>query len=223
MAVSSDEAKASTLKELLQSGVDQLGLKASSKQIEELVEYLLLLGKWNSTFNLSGITDHHEMVRRHLLDSLAISPYIEDIEGKLVLDIGSGAGLPGIPLAIVNPHIKFILLDSNGKKTRFLFQVKLALGLDNVSIENKRIEHYQCPEQIDIVMCRAFASLSKTVQLCSQLITGKCRLFALKGAEPHKEIGEISGDYPEIEFHKLKIPGIDGVRHLVIVHMSGQQ
>jgi len=207
------------LRELLRSGIDALGLKASSQQLDILLQYLALLGKWNSAFNLSGIKNPVDMVTIHLLDSLAISPYIKS---GLVLDIGSGAGLPGIPLAVMNPDTQFILLDSNGKKTRFLFQVKLALRLGNISIENKRIEHYQCPEQIDIVMSRAFSSLPKLVQLCSEAVTGKCKLLAMKGAYPTSEIDELPACYLDLKITKLSVPGINGERHLVEILLDQQ-
>jgi 16S rRNA (guanine527-N7)-methyltransferase len=202
----------SDLKDKLQAGISELGLTASDHQLDLLMEYLSLLEKWNTTFNLSGIKKQADMVSSHVLDSLTISPHLK---GKLILDIGSGAGLPGIPLAIMNPDIKFILLDSNGKKTRFLFQVKLALRLDNITIENKRIEHYQCPEQIDIVMSRAFSSLPHLVQICSKVIKGKCTLLAMKGTFPGSEIAELPECYGKPIITKLAVPGIVGERHLV--------
>jgi 16S rRNA (guanine527-N7)-methyltransferase len=207
------------LRDRLQSGVIQLGLTATDRQLDVLLKYLVLLNKWNSAFNLSGIKKPAEMVTAHLLDSLAISTYIE---GKLVLDIGSGAGLPGVPLAILNPDIHFVLLDSNGKKTRFLFQVKLALGLENISIENKRIEHYQCPEQIDIVVCRAFASLPKLVQLCSEVVTGKCKVLAMKGTYPASELDALPACYKDPKITKLSVPGIGSERHLVEITLTNQ-
>ena len=139
-----------------------------------------------------------------------------------MLDIGSGAGLPGVPLAILNPDIHFVLLDSNGKKTRFLFQVKLALELENISIENNRIEHYQCPEQIDIVMCRAFASLPKLVQLCSEVVTGKCKILAMKGTYPASELKALPACYKDPKITKLSVPGIGSERHLVEITLTNQ-
>ncbi len=219
MSVSLDDESPAELRDTLQRGIKQLGLSTTNEQLDVLMEYLALLVKWNSAFNLSGIKKPAEMVTIHLLDSLSISTYIN---GRIALDIGSGAGLPGVPLAILNPNKHFILLDSNGKKTRFLFQVKLALKLGNISIENKRIEHYQCKEQIDIVMSRAFSSLPKLVQLCSEVVNGKCKLLAMKGAYPASEIENLPACYNNPKITKLTVPGLNGERHLVEILLNGQ-
>ncbi|MBL4819833.1 MAG: 16S rRNA (guanine(527)-N(7))-methyltransferase RsmG [Gammaproteobacteria bacterium] len=200
------------LREKLQSGLDELGLKITPEQVDMLLSFLEVLGKWNKKFNLSGIKKPSEMISRHLLDCLAVSPYIE---GSVILDVGSGGGLPGIPLAILHPDKHFILLDSNGKKTRFLFQVKLALGLDNITIENKRIEDYQCTEQIDIVMSRAFSSLAKLVQSCASVAGENSKLLAMKGIYPTTEIEELPEGIKISRAIELTIPGIEGVRHLI--------
>ena len=169
----------------LKAGIHNLGLVVEADQQKLLMDYLQLLNKWNRAFNLSGIRTISDMVDLHLLDSLSVSPYLQ---GRVILDIGSGAGLPGIPLAITHPEKQFILLDSNGKKTRFLFQVKLALGLDNVEVENNRIEHYQSEGQIDIVTCRAFSSLANTVHLCRRFLAAGARLLAMKGRFLEQEL-----------------------------------
>lgn len=196
----------------LKAGLLALSIHASSNQIEQLLQYLQLLEKWNTTFNLSGITDVSEMVSAHLLDSLSLSPHLL---GENFVDVGSGAGLPGVPLAILHPEKNFILIDSNGKKTRFLFQVKLALNLDNITIENCRIEHYQSPQQIDMVMCRAFSSLEDTVSKTQQLLKKGSKLLAMKGRFPEQEINQLPVDFEVISIAKLGIPGSNSQRHVI--------
>ena len=201
----------------LREGAGALGLSFADHVFAALDVYLQLLIKWNSSFNLSGISDPGEMVSRHLLDSLAISPYIT---GNLIADIGTGAGLPGIPLAIANPDKHFILIDSNGKKTRFLFQVKLALKLSNITIENSRIEHYQSNQQIDIVMSRAFSSLSDMAAKSVHLLAQDGFLLAMKGRYPEQEIDELIDGFVVAKVSKLEIPGEDGERHLIEIRRA---
>ena len=196
----------------LETGIQQLGLDLTQDRRAALLSYIELLEKWNRSFNLSGVKDPLQMVNLHILDSLAISPYLE---GNTILDVGSGAGLPGIPLAIFNPDKQFILLDSNGKKTRFLFQVKLALKLDNVSIENRRIEHYDCHSQIDIVISRAFSSLARLVELCGKATGNKALLLAMKGAYPQQEIAELPDGVEISQAIQLQVPGIEANRYLI--------
>lgn len=198
----------------LKKGAESLGLAFQEQVFDSLDKYLSLLMKWNSSYNLSGITNPEEMVSRHLLDSLAVSPFLD---GRLIADIGTGAGLPGIPLAIANPDKQFILVDSNGKKTRFLFQAKLALNLANVSIENCRIEHYQNKQQIDIVVSRAFASLSDMADKTSHLLSPSGYMLAMKGRYPTLEIDELDEGFTVSNVEKLRIPGEDGERHLVFL------
>lgn len=193
-----------------------MGLVCPEGALASLLAYLKLLKKWNSSFNLSGVSDVETMVSRHLLDSLAVSPHLC---GKLFIDIGSGAGLPGIPLAILNPDKHFILIDSNGKKTRFLFQAKIELNLDNITVENCRVEHYQSKQQIDMVMCRAFSTLEGIVTKIQPLFSSSCKLLAMKGHYPEDEITELPVEFEVTKTIKLKIPGSDSQRHLIeIMH-----
>ncbi len=209
----------SLLTEQLKTGLSQLGLDLDNEKIEQLIQYLLLLDKWNKAYNLSGIKEVQRMVAYHLLDSLAIVPYID---GNIILDVGTGAGLPGVPLAICFPEKRFLLLDSNGKKTRFLFQVKMELGLDNVEVFHNRLETFQSQEQIDIVLCRAYATLSKVVSQCSHLIKPDCKLLAMKGQYPEEEIAELPSSFRFVRTNELGVPGVDGTRHLIeIVPASG--
>ncbi len=201
----------------MQSGIVRLGLEERADYLDALEAYLELLQKWNRSFNLSGIKDPWQMVTRHLLDCLAVSPYLT---GTRILDMGSGAGLPGIPLAIFNPERKFVLLDSNGKKTRFLFQVKLALNLTNVMVENKRVEDYQCPGQIDIVISRAFASLGKLVQLSCSATGGQGALLAMKGNYPDDEIAGLPAGFRVARAIELHVPEVRESRYLIEIPLA---
>ena len=203
------------LKQILEQGLASLRLSLLDSQVNQLLEYLLLLAKWNQAYNLSGIKDVEQMVPYHLLDSLAVIPFIPSDHSDVLLDVGTGAGLPGIPLAICFPEKKLILLDSNGKKTRFLFQVVTQLGLNNVTIFNERIENFQSREQIDIVLCRAFAPLERLVQQASQFLESGSTIMAMKGQLPESEIKALP---PTMAVHKVEefsVPGVEGTRHLI--------
>ena len=202
------------LQQELRQGLEQLGLVADDDQVTSLISYLQLLKKWNRHFNLSGIDDIDTMVSMHLLDSLSINAYLH---GSTIVDVGTGAGLPGIPLAIMNPEKNFLLIDSNGKKTRFLFQVKIALRLENISIVNTRIEHYQNQQQIDMVMCRAFSSLEDVVTKSQHLFGKKTKLLAMKGRYPEQELRELPAGFEVSRVIKLEIPGSESHRHFVEV------
>lgn len=201
-----------TLEQNILRGLDGLGLSHDAGKITSLLSFLELLNKWNSSFNLSGVSDIESMVSLHLLDSLALSPYLD---GNYIIDVGTGAGLPGIPLAIMHPDKHFVLLDSNGKKTRFLFQVKVALELSNISIENCRIEHYQNKQQIDMVMCRAFSSLAEMLEKTQHLIRPNTKLLAMKGRYPEAELADIPTSFRVSAIVKLDIPDNPSERHLI--------
>ena len=202
------------LQQELRQGLKQLGLVADDSQVMSLITYLLLLKKWNHHFNLSGIDDIDAMVSMHLLDSLSLNPYLH---GSRIVDVGTGAGLPGIPLAILNPKKNFLLIDSNGKKTRFLFQVKIALQLENISVVNTRIEHYQNQQQIDMVMCRAFSTLEEMVTKSQHLFGKETKLLAMKGRYPEQELRELPPGFEVSRVIKLEIPGSETHRHFVEV------
>ena len=223
------------LEAMLEQGLRDLELGVSASAQQKLLHYLRLIVKWNKHFNLSGITAIQEMVPLHLLDSLAISPYLE---GERILDIGSGAGLPGIPLAIANPDKNFVLLDSNGKKTRFLFQVKVALELSNVEVVDARVDEYlSTPDtgEFSLITCRAFSSLSSIVKMIEKPLASGTKLLAMKGVYPHHEIAELQQDntlnstpnkasstdlnnYYKVEsVIELTVPGVESQRHLVLI------
>ena len=196
----------------LRKGCAALELEASAAQLDLLLEYLELLCKWNKAYNLTAVRDASQMVTRHLLDSLAIAPHVA---GERCLDVGTGAGLPGVPLAIMFPQRTFHLLDSNGKKTRFLFQVKTALGLDNMVIHQARVESFQPQELFDVVLSRAFASLEDMMQGCRHLLAPQGRFLAMKGAVPTLELQVVSKECSFTAVYPLSVPGLGEQRHLV--------
>lgn len=198
----------------MEQGIAALSLDCSEQQLLSLLAYIDLLKKWNSTYNLLGGNETQTLVSRHILDSLSISSYLE---GTLFADIGAGAGLPGIPLAILNRNKHFILVDSNGKKTRFMFQVKLQLGIENISVENCRIEHYQSKQQIDMVMCRAVSTLADALTMLQPNFSNKCKLLAMKGHYPEDEITNLPDGFVVTKATKLNIPGNESQRHVIEV------
>ena len=166
----------------------QTDIALASAQIDLLVRYLALLDKWNRTFNLTAVRDPREMVGRHLVDSLSVLPCLA---GRRLLDVGSGAGLPGIPIAIARPDLEVTLLDSNSKKTRFLAQVSLELNLANVSVVHSRVERYRASQPFDTAVSRAFASLRDFWRKTQHLVGADGRLVAMKGRPPRTELDEI--------------------------------
>ncbi len=204
--------------EQLTSGAKELGIPLENTTAEKLLAYLDLLYKWNRAYNLTAIRDEREAISLQLLDSLSILPFIG--EGPL-LDIGSGGGLPGIPIAICRPRQPITLLDSNGKKTRFLNQVRLELGLENVQVVNERIEAWRPGTPPEIITSRAFASLAQILDWCRHLLTPETRLVAMKGQYPQHELEEIREENLAVETRKVAIPGIEAQRHIVIIHGFG--
>ena len=200
------------IREELQRGISSLSLNCNEEMLCSLLAYVDLLKKWNSAYNLLGRNESDSLVSRHILDSLCVDPYLG---GNLIADIGAGAGLPGIPLAILNPEKNFVLIDSNGKKTRFMFQVQIQLGLDNISIENCRVEHYQSIQQIDMVMCRAFSTLAYALTMLQPIFSGDCKLLAMKGHYPEDEIARLPDGFELSKSIKLDVPGSESQRYLI--------
>ncbi|MEQ8514969.1 MAG: 16S rRNA (guanine(527)-N(7))-methyltransferase RsmG [Chromatocurvus sp.] len=201
--------------ETLLAGCDQLGVPLPAGAASRLSRYLDLLEKWNRAYNLTAVRSRADMVDRHILDSLAILPHLQ---GRRFLDAGSGAGLPGIPLAICLPERDFVLLDSNGKKTRFLFQARLALELANVEVVDARVEAYRPQQPFDGVLSRAFASLSDMVTLCAHLTSDGARLYAMKGAGPGGETETLREAGLQVTTTILAVPGLDEQRSLVTIY-----
>jgi 16S rRNA (guanine527-N7)-methyltransferase len=194
-------------------------MKPRVAQLEALLDYVELLDRWNQAYNLTAVRDPGQMVVRHLLDSLAIAPYLQ---GQRFIDVGTGAGLPGVPLAVLYPEREFHLLDSNGKKTRFLFQVKTALGLDNMTVHHARVESFRDERAFDAVLSRAFASLEDMVEGCRHLAGDQGRFLAMKGALPEQELASVEASFEIAAVHTLNVPGLDEQRHLVELRLRHQ-
>lgn len=194
------------------NGLQALGLQTDTAP--QLAHYLSLLERWNTVYNLTAIQRIEDMVTRHIMDSLVIQNWLQ---GDRVLDVGSGAGLPGIPLALLNPERHFCLLDSNSKKTRFLNQTKIELRLTNVTVISSRIEQYQPQTPHTTVLSRAFASLADFIALAGPYCAAEGCLLALKGGYPKGELRALPEGYQLVAVHSLDVPGLDAERHLVHV------
>ena len=215
----SPSAKAVEQKKLLCDGMAQLGIEASAEQTALLLRYIDLLVTWNNAYNLTAIRDPLQMIALHLLDSLAVLPYLQ---GQNFIDVGTGAGLPGIPLAIMCPDKRFTLLDSNGKKTRFLFHARTQLRLLNLTEVKARVEQFVPPEKYDVVLSRAFTSVVDIVDKCQHLVKDDGFFYAMKGKLPNSELSDLSKDYKVEAAHPLQVPGVDAERHLLIIRpLSG--
>ena len=197
---------------LLQQGLSTAGIDPVETFIDRSVEFILELAKWNKAYNLTAVRDPLQMVPLHILDSMALFPFLSQ-EMDNVLDVGSGGGLPGIPLALAFPQKRFTLLDSNGKKTRFLNHIKMTFKLDNVEVVQSRVEDYN--GEFNVVTCRAFAGLVNIADSVGHLVSDGGRIFAMKSKDEVLEtsVGQIHFD----SVHRLKVNGIDAPRHLVVL------
>ena len=200
---------------LLTGGVQELGLDLNPAQIEQLLDYLALLVKWNAVYNLTSVRDPVQMVTMHLLDSLAAVPAF--VGASRVLDVGAGGGLPGIVLAIALPSVKVALIDTVHKKTAFLTQVKAELGLANVTVHTARVEQLQVPHKFDVITSRAFADLSDFVNWSGHLLAEGGQFIALKGVAPMDEQQRLPAQWAVRELRQLKVPGMDAERHLIFI------
>jgi 16S rRNA (guanine527-N7)-methyltransferase len=199
----------------LDAGLDTLGLDLAEDARRRLLDYLDLMLRWNRTQRLTAVTDPFQMVARHLFDSLSILPWVD---GARLADIGSGAGLPGIPLAIAAPGREVVLLDSQAKRCRFLFQARVELGLDNVEVVHARVEEYRTEAGFDCVVSRAFATLRDFVTASVHLCAPAGRLLAMKGRDPAAEIAALQMPYNVELCVPLAVPGLDAERHLVVIN-----
>ncbi|HGK5171366.1 TPA: 16S rRNA (guanine(527)-N(7))-methyltransferase RsmG, partial [Salmonella enterica subsp. enterica serovar Bovismorbificans] len=190
------------------------GISLTDHQKTLLVAYVDMLHKWNKAYNLTSVRDPNEMLVRHILDSIVVAPYLQ---GQRFIDVGTGPGLPGIPLAIVLPDAHFTLLDSLGKRVRFLRQVQHELKLENITPVQSRVEAYPSEPPFDGVISRAFASLNDMVSWCHHLPEEKGRFYALKGQLPGDEIASLPDDFSVESVEKLRVPQLEGERHLVII------
>ncbi len=201
----------------LRAGIDVLGLAIDRAAEQKLHAYVALLDKWNRTHNLTAIRDREQMLTHHLLDSLAVLPHLPERTALRVVDVGSGGGLPGIPLAIVRPDWHVTLIDSNHKKTAFLAQAAIELPLPNVEVVADRAEQVAPSSRFDVVISRAYSTLATFIVQTQQLLAPGGRWVAMKGVLPHDEMKALDASVCIAATPALRVPGVDGERHLVIM------
>lgn len=201
-----------SLATILDNGITALGLDIAQPVQQQLLDYLALLVKWNKVHNLTAVREAEDMVTLHLLDSLAILPYVTE---NRLLDVGSDAGFPGIPVALVRPDIQVTVLDSSHKKTTFLRQAKAEFGLENLQVICGRVEQYQPEEKFQLIVSRAFSDLPEFVKLTTNLLAEHGHWLAMKGVYPYDEIAQLSSIQTEVL--PLQVPGLDAQRHLVVL------
>ncbi|HDR1005703.1 16S rRNA (guanine(527)-N(7))-methyltransferase RsmG [Pasteurella multocida] len=202
------------LSQKLEILLKQTALSITDQQKEQLIKLVLLLNKWNKAYNLTSVRDPMEMLVKHILDSVVVSPHLQ---GKHFIDVGTGPGLPGLPLAIVNPNKHFVLLDSLGKRISFIRNAIRELGLDNVEAVLSRVEEYHTEQPFDGVLSRAFASLKDMTDWCQHLPKQDGYFYALKGLYHQEEVEELSEKFTIQQVIRLQVPELIGERHLVIV------
>lgn len=201
-------------KQKLQEGLQTMGLTLTTAQQLLLLEYVVLLKKWNSTYNLTALRDESTMISHHVLDSLTLLPYIRD--AKTLMDVGSGGGMPGIPTAICRPDLHITLLDANTKKTSFLQQAVIELGLHNVSVASGRVEAMH-DKKVDVVTSRAFAELADFISLTKHLLNDNGYWAAMKGVYPYEELEHVPNHIVVERVDKLTVPMLDAERHMVVM------
>jgi 16S rRNA (guanine527-N7)-methyltransferase len=206
-----------SLLDKLAEGLAALSLNLNDHVKHQLIDFLHLLVKWNRAYNLTAVRQPEQMVTRHLLDSLVIGPYLQ---GPRILDVGTGAGLPGIPLALAYPDYQFTLLDSNGKKIRFVTQVVAELGLVNVDVVQSRVEAYQAKSRFDTITARAYSSIEELVKQTGHLLAEGGQYLIMKGAYPVAEIEAMPAGYVLEAIHQLRVPKLESERHLLVVRAN---
>ena len=205
-----------SLLEQLQVMLAKTELDITAEQQNKLIQLVELLVKWNKAYNLTSVRDPSQMLVKHIMDSIVVSPYLQ---GQRLIDVGTGPGLPGLPLAILNPDKQFVLLDSLGKRLRFIRQAVLELGLTNVEFIQSRVEEYQPAEKFDVVLSRAFASLEDMLFWCKHLPKSTGHFLALKGQFPEQEIKTLDSQFKFVESIALQVPNLEGERCLVKVEL----
>lgn len=197
---------------VLVEGASQLGISLGPTQAEQLIRLLDELDDWNQRMNLTAIRERGAQITKHLLDSLSVQPFLR---GTRIVDVGTGAGFPGIPLAIINPEREFTLLDSTGKKLKFIEHVAQLLQLPNIKTLHTRAEDYKPEQRFDIVISRAVGPVVRFMQWSSHLCVGGGRLLAMKGRYPHEELENLPNGWKLAAVHRLAVPGLDEERHVV--------
>ncbi|WP_274585227.1 16S rRNA (guanine(527)-N(7))-methyltransferase RsmG [Neisseria leonii] len=201
-------------KQQLQNGLQEMGLTLGAAQQLLLLEYVALLKKWNRTYNLTALRDENKMISHHILDSLTLLPYVAG--AQTLMDVGSGGGMPGIPTAICRPDLHITLLDANTKKTTFLQQAVIELGLTNVTVAAGRVEAMH-DKKVDVVTSRAFAELADFIALTKHLLNENGYWAAMKGVYPYEELEQLPADVEAFKVEKLFVPQLDADRHMVLM------
>lgn len=201
----------------LTSLLNAANISLSDQQKQQLTGYVEMLHKWNKAYNLTSVRDPEQMLIRHILDSIVVEPYLQ---GSRFIDVGTGPGLPGVPLAIVRPEAHFTLLDSLGKRVRFLKQVQHELKLTNIEPVQSRVEDFPAEPPFDGVISRAFASLNDMLNWCHHLPGGAGRFYALKGVVPEDELATLPAGFSVEQVVKLAVPQLEGERHLIVVKLT---
>ncbi|EOD78133.1 rRNA small subunit methyltransferase, glucose inhibited division protein GidB [Grimontia indica] len=202
------------MKQRLAQLIEQAGMNIPAEQQAQLIGYVEMLHKWNKAYNLTSVRDPNEMIVKHIMDSIVVSQHLD---GQSYIDVGTGPGLPGIPLAIINPEKSFTLLDSLGKRIRFIRQVLHEQKITNVTAVQSRVEDFQPEQGFDGVLSRAFASMSDMVNWCHHLPSPQGQFLALKGQVDQVEIDELPAGCSVTDIKPLTVPGLEGQRHLVIL------
>ncbi|RMG29757.1 MAG: 16S rRNA (guanine(527)-N(7))-methyltransferase RsmG [Gammaproteobacteria bacterium] len=199
---------------MLADGIRRLGLEIPPERQRRLLDYIQLLGKWNRVYNLTSVRKPQDMIARHLLDSLSVYPYVE---GPRVLDVGTGAGIPGMVFALVQPDWELVLLDSSNKKLRFVRQAIEELGVENASVAHVRVEDYRPEAPFDTAVSRAFSSLEDMYQACRRLMKPDGKVLAMKGVYPVTEVEALSDPEVLLDVIPLAVPGLQAERHVVML------
>lgn len=201
----------------LAAGLAALGLTLDADARQRLLAYLRLVEKWNRVYNLTAVRDTDQMVPQHLLDSLAVAPHLR---GESLLDVGSGAGLPGLPLAIARPAMAVTLIEASHKKSAFLKQVAIELALPNLEVVNARVEAWEAPRAYDVVISRAFSDLAEFAALAGRHVAPGGVLAAMKGVYPYEELAQLPSPYRMTAALPLQVPGLPAERHLVLMERA---
>ena len=201
-----------SLLNILQKALAKTDLQVSEQQQTKLIQYVQMMHKWNKAYNLTSVREPEQMVIKHIIDSVVIAPFLD---GDCYIDVGTGPGLPGIPLAIMFPHKHFTLLDSLGKRVRFMKQVGFDLQLKNIHPVQSRVEQYKSEVRLDGVLSRAFASLKDMLHWCQHLVDSEGVFLALKGQYPEQELAELPEGFVMHDAISLSVPGLEGERHLI--------